>query len=247
MKTKLKPIIGIIIIVLILLMFSIFLIYKNKSEENENKNEIKENQIITELENEIKENQIITELKNEIGVTGNEEIYEVINTDTNTPILNVKENIKFKVALAGMFKNTKPEFEELDKIINENNFYKTGIYIAENSREKFLKLVQKFTQNTYKIDEEGYLECESVENENLNDKKLKEIINLDKLFIISFSDICYTVDDVTGDIIDYPFELMDPYQICKIYKSENKSIVFVTTNSRKKLSDEDIFNELLTL
>ena len=36
---------------------------KNKSEENENKNDIKENQIITEL-------------KNETGVTGNEEIYE---------------------------------------------------------------------------------------------------------------------------------------------------------------------------
>lgn len=234
MKTKLKPIIGIIVIVLILLMFSIFLSYKNKSEEKENKNDIKEKQIISEL-------------KNKTGATGNEEIYEVINTDTNTPILNVKENIKFKVALAGMFKNTKPEFEELDKILNENNFYKTGIYIAKDSREKFLKLIQKFTQNKYKISEKGYLECESVQNENLNDKQLKEIINSDKLFIISFSDICYTVDDVTGDIIDYPFELMDPYQICQIYKSENKSIVFVTTNSKKKLSDEDIFNELLTL
>ena len=234
MKTKLKPIIGVIVIILILLMFSIFLNYKNKSGEKENKNDIKEKQIISEL-------------KNETGVTGNEEIYEVINEDSNTPILNVKEDIKFKVAWAGMLKDKKPEFEELDKIINENKFYKTGIYIAKNSREKFLKLIQKFTQNTYKISKDGYLEYDSVQNENLNDKQLKEIINLDKLFIISFSDICYTVDDVTGDIIDYPFELMDPYQICQIYKSENKSIVFVTTNSKKKLSDEDIFNELLTL
>ena len=234
MKTKLKSIIISIIIVLILLMFSIFLSYKNKSKENENKNEIKENQIITEL-------------KNEIGVTGNEEIYEIINEGVNTPILNVKEDIKFKIALAGMLKETKPEFEEVDKIISENNFSKNGIYIAKNSREKFLELVQKFTHSTYKISEDGYLECTSVQNENSNDKQLKEIMNSDNLFIISFSDTCYTVDEVSGDIIDYPFELMDPYQICQIYKSENKFIVFVTTNSRNKLSDEDIFNELLTL
>lgn len=234
MKTKLKPIIIIIIIALILSLFSIFLIYKNKSEENENKNDIKENQIITEL-------------KNETGVTGNEEIYEIIEEDSETPILNVKEDIKFKVALAGMFKQSKPEFEEVDKVITENNFTKKGIYIAENSRGKFLTLIGKFTQNTYEISEDGYLECKSVQNENLNDKQLKEIMNSDSLFIIDFSDICYTVDEVSGDIIDYPFELMDPYQICQIYKSENKFMVFVTTNSRNKLSDEDIFNELLTL
>lgn len=234
MKKKLKSVIISIIIVLILLMFSIFLIYKNKSKENENKNEIKENQIITEL-------------KNEIGVTGNEEIYEIINEGGNTPILNVKEDIKFKISLAGMFKETKPEFEEVDKIISENNFSKNGIYIAKNSRENFLELVQEFTHSTYKISEDGYLECTSVQNENSNDKQLKEIMNSDNLFIISFSDTCYTVDEVSGDIIDYPFELMDPYQICQIYKSENKFIVFVTTNSRNKLSDEDIFNELLTL
>ncbi len=234
MKTKLKQIIVIIIIVLILLVFSIFLIYKNKSEKKENKNSIEENQIISEL-------------KNETGITGNEEIYEVISEDNNTSTLSVKEDVKFKVALAGMFKGGKPEFEELDKIVDKNNLIKTGIYISENSREKFLSLVQKFTQNTYKINEDGYIEYESTQDGNINDKKLKGIMDSDRLLIISFSDVCYTIDDVSGNIIDYPFELMDPYQITQIYKSGNKSIAFVTTNSKKKISDEDIFNELLTL
>lgn len=234
MKDKLKPIIVIIIIVLILLMFSIFLIYKNKSKENENKNDIKEKQIISEL-------------KNEIGVAGNEEIYEIIDENTYTPILSVKEEVKFKVALAGMFKKSKPEYEELDEIINENNLLENGIYIEENSRERFLKLISQFTENTYKINEKGYLEYESVQNENSNDKKLRKIISADKLLIINFSYMCYTIDDVSGDITDYPFEMMDPYQICQIYRNENKFIVFVTTNSKQKISDEDIFNELLTL
>lgn len=234
MKTKLKLIILIIIITLILLMFSIFLIYKSKPEENENKNYIKENQIIAEL-------------KNETGIIGNEEIYEIIEKNSDTPILNVKEDVKFKVALAGMFKEEKPGFEEIDKIITKNILTRKGVYIASGSREKFLTLIRKFTKSTYQISEDGYLECKNMQNENLNDKQLKEIINSDTLFIIDFSDICYTVDEVSGDIIDYPFELMDPYQICQIYKSENKFIVFVTTNSRNKLSEEDIFNELLTL
>lgn len=228
MKAKLKPI---IIIVLILFMISIFFIC-NKLKKTENVNN--------------QENQAIAELKNETGVTGNEEIYEIVNESNNTPILSVKEDIKFKVAVAAIFKGEKPKLEEVDKIISTNNLYKNGIYVSENSREEFLRIITKNTKNKYRINNEGYLEYEKTESENDNDKQIIEMIDSNKLYIINISFECYTIDDVSGEIVDYPFEIMDPYQICQSYKSSDKIVITITTNSKKKVNDEDIFNELLS-
>lgn len=228
MKAKLKPI---IIIVLILFMISIFFIC-NKLKKTENVNN--------------EENQAIAELKNETGVTGNEEIYEIVNESNNTPILSVKEDIKFKAAVAAIFKGEKPKLEEVDKIISTNNLYKNGIYVSENSRKEFLRIITKNTKNKYRINNEGYLEYEKTESENDNDKQIIEMIDSNKLYIINISFECYTIDDVSGEIVDYPFEIMDPYQICQSYKSSDKIVITITTNSKKKVNDEDIFNELLS-
>lgn len=230
MKEKTKIVIMIIVIILIFLIVLI----KNKNLKRS-------------VDNEITENQIISDLKNKTGVTGKEDIYEVINESNNVQSLNVKEDIKFKVALAGMLKQSKPEFEEIDKIIKEKHLSKNGMYINTNSRKKFLTLITKFTESKYKINEEGYLEIINDSIENDNDKKIKNMINSNELFIIDFSDKCYTIDEVSGQIIDYPFELMDPYQVFQMYRQENQNIVFVTTNTKDKLEDEEIFNELMTL
>lgn len=224
MKKSLKFIIS-IIIALILIIVLVMVFDKNKAEENEE----------------------IDELKNHFGIEGNQNIYEVINVTNGEQILNVKEDVKFKVALAGMLKQSQPTFEECDKIVKENQISKNGIYVNNSSRERFLNLISKFTEGNYDIDEKGYLKVVDEANGNENDKKLRNIINSEELVIIDFSDICYTVDEVSGEIIDYPFELMDPYQIYQLYKQGNQTIVFVNTNSKGKLNDKEIFNELLIL
>ena len=50
---------------------------------------------------------------------------------------------------------------------------------------------------------------------------------------------------MTGEIIEYPFERMDPYQAVDIYLKDNKRIIEVTTNESGKLTNEDILTDLL--
>lgn len=191
-------------------------------------------------------NQLIENLKNDIGVTGNSEIYDVAE-ENGEQVLYVKDDVKFKVALAGLLKNQQPKKDEVDNIISQHKFVKNGIFVAEKSRNDFLKFIENYTSSTYKFDENGFL-CVDIDNKlNDNDRKLQNAITSNKLYLIDFSDKCYIVDDATGDIVDYPFEIMDPYQAYQIYSSGSQMVVFITTNSKNKLSDDDIFDEIILL
>lgn len=225
MKNNVKIIL--IILILVLLIIGIFF-YLKKNEDKEEKQDFGQ----------------INELKKEIGITGDEQLYEVVNLGNNEQTLAVKENVKFKSSLAGMIKNSKPEIQEIDNIVSNFKFRDKGIYINKKSREKFLGLIAKFTNCKYEIDNDGYLKVVQQNNMNENDKKINNELNSDELLIIDFTPFCYIVDDVTGTIIDYPFEMMDPFQVCQIYTQGKKKIMFVTTNGKQKLKEEDIFNEM---
>ena len=189
MKKNVKIIFLIVILVLLILGI---IFYLKKNEDKKEKQEFEP----------------ISELKNEIGVTGDEQLYEVVDLGNNEQTLAVKENVKFKTSLAGMIKNSKPEMQEIDNIVSNFKFRDKGIYINKKSRERFLGLISKFTNSQY------------------------------------FAPLCYIVDDVTGEVVDYPFEMMDPFQACQIYAQGKKKIMFVTTNVKQKLNEEDIFNEM---
>ena len=52
--------------------------------------------------------------------------------------------------------------------------------------------------------------------------------------------IAYERDYVSGEIVKYPFEYMDPMQIIEIYKKENNCIFQLTSNKNNKLPYKDI-------
>lgn len=76
-------------------------------------------------------------------------------------------------------------------------------------------------------------------------KKLDNIIKSDKQFIIDISGTCYVRDEMSGDIVEYPFEKMDPNQIMEVYKNDNSTILEISTNSKGKISNVDILKTII--
>lgn len=227
MKKKIIIIFLILIIFIIIMFLLKILVYRNNDNETTN---------LT-----------IGELKQEIGITGEDELYNVTTDDTGQQVLYLKDDIKFKVALAGMLENKEPEKNKVDEIINEFEFNKDGIFVEQKSREKFINLIEDYTNNKYRIDENGFLYVENKYESNENDIILENTINSNKLYIIQIIDKCYTLDDVTGQVIDYPFENMDPYQVYQLYSYDKSNIIFITTNSKDMLTADDIFEEIINI
>ena len=84
-------------------------------------------------------------------------------------------------------------------------------------------------------------------NQNDNDKKIEKIIKGKKQYILDISSVCYIVDDITGEILDYNFENMDKYQTYEYFEDSNKSIVFITENSTNILTNLEIFESIIKL
>ena len=139
-----------------------------------------------------------------------------------------------------------PDFTEIDSIYEANYPTYSGIWIEENSREQIVKLFNKYLSSEYEIID-GYLKIKNENTPSENDKKLKEIINGDKQFILSISGVSYLVDTVSGNILDNPFEEFDKYQIYEYVEYENNKIIFITENNRKALTDKEIFDSILNL
>ena len=68
----------------------------------------------------------------------------------------------------------------------------------------------------------------------------------DKLYVIDMSGKTYQREYLTGEIIEYPFEEMEPYQIIEpYYESENAIILGITSNKDNQVDDNDILNAIL--
>ena len=243
---KVIPFIIIVFLIILIIVFTLLQYKKNKDESN-----IIETNIFEEVnKNQIsyQENVTVDELKNEIGATGNTDIYEIQQEYDGRNIITVKANVKYKVAFAGMIKSSTPKMEELDEILNENHPKENGIWVEKQSRDKILDIFNNDKVNSkYIIDDEGYLKIQDKNNQNETDKKLERIINGNKQYIIDISSVCYIVDDVTGEILDYNFENMDKYQIYEYFEDNDKMIIFVTQNKTNILTDENIFNSVIEL
>lgn len=244
--------IGLIIIILILII-CVVVFFKNREEKENIKNienigNTEINEILPEennLSNEEK-NQI-EELKNQAGITGNTDLYEVQKDYDNKEIAIVKPSVKYKVAFAGMIKNSKPEISELDSIIKENHPKNSGIWICPKDRNTVLKLLTNVTRSQYNIDENGYLKIENNDEQNDNDKKILKAIKGDKLYIIAISSTCYIVDNVTGEILDYSFENMDKYQTYEYFEDDDRMIIFVTENKSNQIDENSVINSVIDL
>lgn len=186
----------------------------------------------------------VEQIKDELGITGNSEIYTIQEEYDGRKVLTIKPEIRYSIALAGIIKNNKPEYSEIDKLL-EKEPSGSGIWINVTSRDKFLKMINLITESEYKINNDGFLMIENTVGANDNDKKLQQIISGNKLFIVDINNKFYTVDDATGEIIEYPFEDMDPYTPLEYLEFENKTILVITTNSHNKQNEKDIISEIV--
>lgn len=193
-----------------------------------------------------KENVTVGELKNEVGASGDNEIYDITSEYDGRKILTIKQDVKFDVALAGLLDEKMPELD-LEKLEEKTSVFKgkKGVWIHENSREAFLNLLKETTKCSYQINDDGYLFCEQEQGGNDIDMGLKQILLGDVLYIVAVTGSCYTVDEISGDVEEYPFEKMDPYQTTEIFEKDKQKICILSTNKKCKLSSEEIVKSIL--
>ena len=248
MKIKNKKVI-ILVVLLIMFVAILVLLFNKRIQKDNNQNNFEQyGEQVDKNQIEYQPNVTVEEIKNEIGATGNTDIYEVEQEYDGRNVLAVKPSIKYKVAFAGMIKKAKPSMNELDNIVEEKLPHKTGIWVEEKSRDKILEIFNDGDVNSkYLIDDDGYLKIDRKNNQNDNDKKIEKIIKGKKQYILDISSVCYIVDDITGEILDYNFENMDKYQTYEYFEDKDKYIVFVTENSNNVLTNLEIFESIIKL
>lgn len=247
---KKQIIIGIIIMIIV--VFIIFLMTRNNNKKYDGNGFVTINNIYTNIDKnqiEYSENTNVEELKQESGKTGDSNIYEVETEYDGRKTLQIKPSLKYKVAFAGMIKKGKPSNSELDDIYSKNIPSNNGIWVEKNSREKIKKYLNDtgLFKSKYEINDDGYLKISDNQKINDYDKKIINIINGNKLYILDVNSVCYIVDDITGEILDYNFENMDKYQTYEYFEDNDKMIIFINENKSNQLDDKEIFESIINL
>lgn len=249
MKKKNYIIIGLVVLVVILIIVLI-VFFSRKGNENVNNTET-ENVVNENTENNTnivdqnieKQNpEEIESIKNEINATGNTDIYYVDEEYDGRKILQVKPDVQFDVDLAGIIKNTMPEENEISELVGKAPT-DNGIWISEQSRESFSDLLKNNNINDFTIYDDGYLQINNSENNDMANK-LVNMINSNNLYIINITGIAYERDYISGEITEYPFEDMDPTQAVEPYQKDNKIILEVTTNKMQELTESEILDAI---
>ena len=217
-----------------MLLGAVFLVLNSRSSKNETPTT---NQI------DINDPVLIDEVKKEIDATGDTDIYQIYEEYDGRKILQIKPEVQYNTALAGIIKNDIPQEDEVSKLL-EKAPTKKGIWISEASRENFLKLLKANNINQYEIDEDGYL-YSTQNSEDENYKKIEKAINSEKLYIIDCFGRSYVRDEMTGEIYEYQFEAMDYFQAVDVYEKENSKIIEITTNKNGKLTEQEILTDIL--
>lgn len=228
----------IVLIAIIVVSVTIFInmrAFNYKEGNGENEIENSEN-IIYNIEE-------IETIKNELNATANTDIYQIEEEIDGRKIIQIKPQVQFEVDLAGVIKNDKPEEKELKSLLKKVP-KAGGVWISKQSREAFLELLEKNNIENTKINDEGYLQIYNSAKDDI-EKELDNMIKSDKLYIINMTGIAYQRDYITGEIMEYPFEDMDPFQIIEQYEDGNTIILEVTTNKKSKLTEKEILETII--
>lgn len=225
---KRNIIIVIIILVCLSIVFTMTSKFNNKEDDIKNNNETN-----------------IEELKYQTGATADDNLYEIQKDLDGRDILVIKEEMAYKVALAGIISGKKPTYEDLEETINKQNIH-SGIWVSSESREEINLLIEKYLEDEYEINEEGYLTLQTkTQNSNTYDISIQKCMQNNKIYIISVLGQIYEIDNMTGEIVLYPFEQMDAYQLCQPVEYEDKKIMVLSTNKQNKLSEQELIEAMI--
>lgn len=231
----------IILLLIIICMVIVTLVIFNKINVTNKKKENEEN---SDISNNV---EIIENIQKDINSTANTDLFEVVTEYDGKNSIRIKPDIQFNTVLAGIIKKDIPDENEINELI-KNAPTNTGIWINDNSREDFINLLESNNINSFEIDENGYLKKKNNKDNELSNKVkiINQMVNSDELYIIDMSGKCYIRDDVSGEILEYPFEEMDPYQIAEPYYNDNVIILNITSNKNNYLSNEEILEGILS-
>ena len=232
---------SIVLIVIVIFILVIFFITKKSQQDGSGEN-ISSLPISYEEENEENSKQDqeqISQITENQGLQADENIYEIATEYDGREVVRVKPNIQYKVALAGMIKKEIPDFSELDDLLTQAPTH-SGIWIEETSRESFLNILNNIADSEYEINEEGFLIKKENGKMNDYDKKIQEMLSDDALHIFDINSTTYIVDEVTGEIQEYPFEDMDPYTEYEYFSSDDKEMFIISANSYGKVNQEEV-------
>lgn len=231
----------IILLLIIICMVIVTLVIFNKINVTNKKKENEEN---SDISNNV---EIIENIQKDINSTANTDLFEVVTEYDGKNSIRIKPDIQFNTVLAGIIKKDIPNENEINELI-KNAPTNTGIWINDNSREYFINLLESNNINSFEIDENGYLKEKNNKDNELSNKVkiINQMVNSDELYIIDMSGKCYIRDDVSGEILEYPFEEMDPYQLAEPYYNDNVIILNITSNKNNYLSNEEILEGILS-
>lgn len=175
------------------------------------------------------------------------------STETNTinQSINLENDINKRIMLADILKQedeiliTEDNIDKTMEIISRANL-KKGIFIAENSRNKFLEIVNTATENDYSIDDDGYLKKPStLEKENDLTKKINNYIDSDKTMVINISSTYKGL--LNGMQLDFMIEKTDYVQVFEYDNTIKIAIINpdrIDENS-EDLTQKEIYEEVL--
>lgn len=235
----------IVLLLVIVVVIAIVLIFNNKKENSDQnilQNEIQSDEFVNRMVS--TDANEINAIKNEINATGETDIYQIEEEYDGRKIIQVKPDIQYQVALAGIIKNGIPAEDEINTIL-EQAPTSSGMWISESSREKFMELLNSNNIVDFEITNEGYLKCNKQENLTEQEEKLKNLAESNKLYVIDMSGKTYQRDYISGEVIEYPFEEMDPYQVLEPYEIDDSIILGVTSNKENRLSNKEILDAII--
>lgn len=244
MKLNKKKVIVVIILAIIVMALIICIINKLV---NKSKNSDDIIPITYDIEKNVseEENKKVEDMTSNLGLEADENLYEVAQEYDGREYVRIKPKIQFNTAMAGiLLNNQEPEFQVLEEILKQAPI-EYGIWIEEKSQEKFLELLKTFTKETYTINDKGYLVQDEDSKMNQYDKKIKKMITSNNLYIIDISSKYYILNEATGEVVENPFEDMDPYVPYETFESENKTIYFISENKQGKINQEEALKEIL--
>ena len=248
MKKSTKIVIGVAIVLVVCLFIILAVNIFNKDDQVADNSNFVNNYTNIDKENEIsyQNSATVEELKEETGLTGDESIYQIDTEYDGRKTLNVKADIQYKVALAGILTGEMPEYNNIDQIISQTPIEKNGMWIDKNIQDKFLNMLGEVTKSEYEINSDGYLSIKNGGNKNDNDKKIENLINGENKYIITITDKYYQLDTVTGEVVEFPFEQLDNYQTFDIVRNtDNSNIICITSNKNNRLTNKEIMQDVI--
>ena len=233
-----------VIAIFILIGFILAIIFNssNKGDLDVSNQKKDNNEIIENKAGQSEQNDEIERIKETINAKGKTDIYQIETEHDGRKIIQIKPEVQFDVDLAGILKDGKPEEDEIKKILEKRPIGK-GIWVSEQSREQFIKILKNNNLNNFSVNDNGFLE---IKDENISDsiaKELKNMIESERQYIINIKGKSYQRDYISGEIVEYPFEEMDPQQVVEIYEKDIDIILELTQN--KKITDKEILEAVL--